>query len=188
MRIRLVVVLGLIVSTLAGAQDTLPLRDGQRVRVSTRSATTSSTGSVLALQGDTLFLRSDRDGEAHAILRGNLVSVDTSRGSRHIGPGPLGGAIIGLGVGLVGGNALGKLFADRDRARHQCPDGNCELIKLLTIPLGGLFGFAVGGVIGSQLDAERWNAVTLPLREAAGSGASRTSVIAVRRPVSWLSR
>ena len=187
-RIRTVVLLGLIVSTSVSAQNTLPLREGQRIRVSTRDGTTSSTGSVLALVADTLFLRSDRDGVAHAILRSDLVSVDSSRGSRHVGPGPLGGAIIGLGVGLVAGYAVGKHVADRDRARNKCPDGNCELIKLLTIPIGGLVGFAVGGVIGSQLDAERWNAVTLSLREASGFRASRAPMIAVQLPVSWLAR
>ena len=188
MVIRGVVLLGVVLSHSLRAQDNARLREGQRVRVTTRSAKTPTVGSLIAISGDTLLLRTDQSSDPYRILRGDLVSVDTSKGFVHTGPGGLGGGIIGLGVGAVTGVIVGKLIANRDRARNRCPDGNCEFAELVTVPIGALVGFVAGGVIGSQLGGEEWDPVPWLVGGTQGPHHTREVGLAMRGQVAWLSR
>jgi hypothetical protein len=185
MSIRIAALIGLALATSLSAQDSLHLREGQRVRVSTRMTRMPGTGTVIAFRNDTLVFRADRDGGAQTIVRGDLATLDTSKGSRNVGPGAFGGAIIGLGVGALAGALVSKLTTSRDQAQNRCPDGVCGLSELITIPAGGVVGFAVGGVIGSQLNAEGWAAVPLSIRAAVGP---HGFTVAARWRLSWLGR
>lgn len=188
MRLRRLLLLGVLLAIRAEGQDSLRVRQGQRVRISTRTATVDGTGVVVALTGDTLLFRADRNGYPYRILLGDLATLDTSKGSRAVGPGGLGGAVMGLGLGALAGTVVGKLITNHDRARNRCPNGDCDFVELVTIPVGALIGFAVGGVIGSQLNAEGWAAVPLSLRTAAAAFGSRSVTIAIGWQPSWLAR
>lgn len=185
---RIVLLLGFLLAASADAQDS-HLREGQRVRISERNLNLAGTGTIVALKGDTLFFRADRNGITYTILHSDLATLDTSKGSRDIGPGALGGAVIGLGVGALGGSLVSKLLIEnRKRAHNQCPDGNCEFSELVAIPLGALIGLAVGAGIGSELRGERWEEVPLSLRAAASPVGPRRLTLALEWQPSWLTR
>jgi len=182
---RIVLLLWFVLSLSAGAQDSLRLRAGQRVRLSTRTASVPTTGTLLSVLGDTLLFRSDRDGGAQTIVRSDLATLDTSKGSRDVGPGAFASAIMGLGVGVLAGALVSKVITSRDRAQNRCPDGDCGFSEIITIPAGGVLGFAVGGVIGSQLRAEGWAAVPLSVRAAGGL---HGFTVGAQWQLSWLGR
>lgn len=178
----------LLFATTASSQDTLHVREGQRIRVSTRSAPEWQVGTVISQNRDTIVIRTVPHGEILSLPRADVAQLDTSTGPGHPGFGALGGAAIGLVAGGLGGALVGKFIASRDRARNNCPDGDCELVELITVPVGGAIGAIAGMIIGSQAGGEHWDPVPLYLSAGVGPRGGERFSIRWHRPTSWLAR
>jgi hypothetical protein len=142
-------------SLTAPAAISLGAQPGARVRVVRSDSTTSSqTGTVVAVGPDGMTVRRDHPGDSLAIGFARLERLDLSRG-RH------GHALIGLGVGVVGGALVGGLLG--------ASTGNSGGLQILSkhddtiigAVLGGLTGAIVGPIVGAVIRTERWHTVWL---------------------------
>jgi hypothetical protein len=165
-------ILGLLVavvgSSAAVAQEPAPLQPGQRVRVrSTVAHAPVLTGAVESIGRDTLIVRREDGaaaGVATAIPFSGIAQLQVSQGrhSRWVR-----GMLIGAGVGAVAGAIIGAATYDEDDWLFSTGE-NAVLGALLFTPIGAL----TGAVIGLQVKTERWEGVPLDrVRPAVGGGA-----------------
>ena len=138
----------------APAQGVLP-DTGTRVRVFFNGGRDHFVGWMLPGSADSLFLEGS-GGDTLAVARKNISSLQVSRGGSRAGS-----TMIGMGVGLVTGGALGFAIG----APLALGGG-----QLGAIALGGV-GFVVGGVAGYNAGGH-WRDVTIaPTVGAQGAGA-----------------
>lgn len=157
-------VLTSLAPAVAAAQRPLDPQPGERVRFRTRQGFT--TGSLIALTGDTVVIAEQQDGRTvqHSYRTGSLRSFEVRRGRRGH---PVRGMFIGALVGAVAGPAIGQ-------ASCGAGDSWC---------FGGVYGLMLGpptcallgAITGALVRTDRWTRVRrAPVRVSvapAGGGA-----------------
>jgi hypothetical protein len=139
----------------AAAQDTAWVEVGERVRVSTEAGATH-VGLITALTPGAIELERDVDGRPISVPTAWMTRLEVSREhSRAVR-----GALIGLGVGVVGALALCHTGEDSCVYRH-FNGGVNDFTNELPFILGGV-GAIAGALIGHrEFKAERWEEVSL---------------------------
>lgn len=99
----------------------------------------------------------------------------------------VGGLLVGTVVGAVLGNRAGAASADRARAVHDCPDGDCDFARLTDGVVGALAGGLAGLLVGAVLPGEHWaDLEPVPTHLGAAPGAAgrrlRLGAAPVARP------
>lgn len=142
----------------AAAQNTLPLRPEQRVRIVAPAAglTQPTVGTVVEMRGDTALLQ--MAASQLAVPVADIISVEWSRGTSRLGGALLGG-VIGAGLGYVASNARAEVARSNNRDLS-------DSRRLLFAGAGAAAGLFLGGLIGE----ERWGRV--PLYAGAAPGGS----------------
>lgn len=166
------IVIGLSVAASAGTVNAQTIRWGAPVRI--WSSTPVIEGRITALSGasdDTLRFRDNPESDEYSVARQSLTRVDLR--TRHVSPvlGTFGGILVGGVVGAGAGFILGSLSVEHDRSVHQCPDGDCGLVMLGTIPLGFIAGAISGGIVGHHLAGDKWERVVDPQQIRVGFAA-----------------
>jgi hypothetical protein len=136
----------------AVAQDSLPLRPGDRVRITlprlpARTQPRVYTGTLVALRGQAISVGIRRDTTTFAL--DSVLALEVSRGrvTRERTT-----AAVGAALGLVVGFAIGHL-------RHPAAeDPDAGQIATVTV-IGGFLGTAAGVAVGLQMKTDRWEAV-----------------------------
>jgi hypothetical protein len=136
------------ISTEALAQDTPPIAEGQRVRVSTESGATHE-GLVTAISAGGLQLQGEDGSLRFSVPIASMTQLEVSRGQRSK-------AGVGFLVG-AGGGVLGTLV--------YCGGENCLFFDEDLTPAMALIWGTVGGVVGAlvgwTIKADRWEGVPL---------------------------
>lgn len=139
-------------------QHSTPLAAGDRARVTARQGATAQhfVGRVSEVGRDTILLDLEGDGSRATIPRSTIEKVEISRG-RHGNVGK--GALIGLGIGTIGGGILGAVDASHcDTDTSFClfsPGGEMAVSAFVF----GVLGTAGGAVIGAFTRSDRWETV-----------------------------
>jgi hypothetical protein len=165
--VTLVIVLGMATGRSASSQSLtgpaaigLGAQPGARVRVfQPDSATGAQAGTVVAVGQDGMAVRRDHPGDSLAIGFARIDRLDLSRG-RH------GHALIGLGVGVVGGALVGGVLGASSGNSGGYQVFNKHDDTILGAVVGGLVGAVIGPIIGALVRTERWH--TVWLRSVAG--------------------
>jgi hypothetical protein len=160
--VALVIVLGTATGPSASSQSltapaaiSLGAQPGARVRVAQPDSTAGSQiGTVVAVGQDGITVRRDHPGDSLAIGFARIQRLDLSRG-RH------GHALIGLGVGVVGGALVGGLLGASSGNSGGFQVLNKHDDTILGAVLGGLAGAVVGPIVGAVIRTERWHTVWL---------------------------
>jgi hypothetical protein len=148
----------------AGAQSTADLREGTRVRIA-EAAAGRLVGTVSAVRGDTLVVRSGND--VRAVPFSSIRVLQVSRGR----PPRLASALEGGAIGLVTGSAAGAAGAvlgtlvsgdDCDREGEDLLCFSTGTWALVGVIIGAPFGAASGAVAGFLFPRERWRSIGLP--------------------------
>lgn len=141
-------------STTAHAQS--PVSVGERVRVTTpaQQGAYRYVGSVSAATRDSLTVQT-ADAGARTVAVANITKLEVSQGRRGNGKrGMLYGSVIGVGAGALLGAATYKKPKCAGVA-YFCPAGSGIDVTAGAL-LGGVVGFAVGGIWGATHPTERW--------------------------------
>ncbi|MFL5538290.1 MAG: hypothetical protein ACJ8J0_04830 [Longimicrobiaceae bacterium] len=135
-------------ATPARGQETGPLGEGSRVRVTAPSLRlVRREATVDRFYADTVFVRVAGDSLV-AIPRGDLTRVEVPVGRT---PRPVGrSALIGAGVGVLAGLVLGVTCAD-----PECPPHLVEM----TAAGGAATGALVGAAVGALQTPPEWDAI-----------------------------
>jgi hypothetical protein len=156
MLFRVSLLLALLVAAPVAAQhvDTLAVAPGSRLRVTTHTGARLPTGSLTRQTPDSLFLflecRTCSMSDS-AVAWHELRTVERYAGRSH-GK----GALIGMGIGLLAGTAVGAIGAKS--ASNDClKEGGdfCGLSALL-VPIGSVIGLVGGVVVGAIVGTDRW--------------------------------
>lgn len=140
----------------ASSRATLPITAGSRVRVKTPTLVAPLIANFLEQRGDTLvFIEDGRGRGVWSFALGQIERLETTAGESGRNKRPIArGAVIGGGIGLIGG----LLFA----GAAQPSDSSKEYSRPLTAGLGAGIGAGIGALIGSRAKSERWVNVPLP--------------------------
>jgi hypothetical protein len=150
------------------AQEPPPIEPGARVRVEQchaelrsngrrRTVCERSVGTLSTLSANTLAVADGPGGLLFAL--DSVTSIEVSSGQKRQ---VVRGALIGFGVGVVAGVALGK-------STDVCNPPSCYRVGPSDLPdpaavggvAGGLFGALVGVLVGTLIKTERWEEVPL---------------------------
>jgi len=145
-----------------------PIAVGERVRITTppRIGSQRYVGSVVGVQSDSLTVRT-ASADAKPVAIADIAKLEVSAGKRGNGRrGMLYGTLIGESAGAIAGAASYQKpdcagttwFCDTGRGADAFAGGL----------VGGVLGFAVGGIWGAMHPTERW--VRRPLGSAAHVG------------------
>lgn len=139
------------------SQDSLPLRPGDRVRLTlprlpARTAPRHVTGSLVALREQAVSIRDGGDTLTFAL--DSVIALEVSRGreSRERTT-----ALVGAALGLIAGLAISQI------PHPAAEDPTTGEVVAVTI-VGGFIGTAAGVLIGLQLKTDRWALVPLSRR------------------------
>ena len=152
--------LALGLASVAAGQEAI-VSPGERIRVkhacegeAKPAPCQPAVGKVRAVVGDTILLDDGGNGERRLVL-GPASQIELSSG-RH------GHALLGFGLGILAGAAVGALSVRDCQNSHTGSDmgGLCVLQYFVTVPAGALTGIIVGAV----LKKEKWH--TLERRAA----------------------
>ena len=141
-------------SALAHAQS--PASVGERVRVTTpeQKGAYRYVGSVSAATRDSLTVQT-ADAGARTVAVANITKLEVSQGRRGNGKrGMLYGSVIGIAAGAVLGAVTYKK-PECAGVAYFCPEGSGLDVTAGGL-LGGIVGFAVGGLWGATHPSERW--------------------------------
>jgi hypothetical protein len=135
----------------AAAQTTLPIRPGDRVRI---TADERYTGTVLIADSGRLLLVISGPADTLALLFAAIRKLEVGRGQKSaLGRGARAGAVIGASLGFLVGLGM------------SCESGSYTCAGPVAIPVGTAIGAAVGAVPGALIGAlghtERWETVPL---------------------------
>ena len=156
---------------LASATAQVPVRPGERVRVTHQpicpagticlgpSPRQRSVGTFLAWKADSLVVQSNGDTLSVPV---NLVTrLDVSRGRNT-------NTTEGAGIGFLLGGFVGAVIGltsyekcESQGAFSCIGPGGPEIYALGAAVIGGLGGVVVGALIGSAIESERWEEVPL---------------------------
>ena len=147
--------LALGLASVAAGQETF-VSPGERIRVKHACEGDAKpapcqpvVGKVRAVEGDTIVLDQDGDGERRLVL-GPAAQVELS-GGRH------GHALAGLGLGILAGVAVGVIGDQSCRSSSTEPEW-CAFWYVFTVPSGALLGVITGALTKS----EKWRTVKQP--------------------------
>jgi hypothetical protein len=153
------------------AQRAIPVAPGTRVRVHATTLVAPLIANFLEMRADTAVFF--EDGAAHGIWSvpyDKLQIVETSVGHRNFNQQYIrNGAIIGAGVGLVGGLLFAGIFSPSDPTR--------EYSYPLTALVSSVMGASIGAFIGSRRTAEQWAPVQLHSRMSLRMGRSGVGLV-----------
>jgi hypothetical protein len=147
----LIVLCALGASGSLSAQDTVIVKPGDRIRISSRSDAETPPASVVRVQQDSVFLRRCSHCSVEAFQQASATRVEVSLGHRsHRG--------LGAAVGFVGGAAIGAFVL------APCPHGNsgadgppCGAGQAMGVVAGAFAGLFIGAIAGNWLGtSERW--------------------------------
>jgi len=161
----------LIAPSLVAAQTAGSLVNGQQVRVVSRCEMTrdsvarcsspgtplphewSYSGQLEALDRDTLHIRLRSSGAAFAIPMASIAHLAYVDGTR-------GNALLGAGMGLVGGALLGGVIGSTQSLEGSFlfKEGQGALVGVV---LGAPAGLLVGSIIGALIRSDRWRTVPM---------------------------
>jgi hypothetical protein len=119
-------------------------------------------GTLASVDSRTVVVHNE-DGRTENVPRVPGIELDVSQG-----PGFCGGRrrVPCVGVGLIGGAALGTLYgAIWAHARTSCT-ADCGRVYLVSVPIGA----ALGTLIGAVVEGEQWTPMPLPARLSLGPG------------------
>lgn len=144
------------------AQSSAPVAVGERVRITTPSqrGPYRYVGGVAEVRGDTLMVQTGDAAAPRPVAIADISKLEVSRGKHGNGRrGMLYGTLIGAGVGTIAGAASYKKpdcagstwFCDTGRGADAFAGGL----------VGGVIGFAIGGIWGATHSSERWVPRTL---------------------------
>ena len=151
--IRMVACIIASVASLPAQGVPLP-HSGEIVRVSIASSRSDNRTAIFgSISGDSLKLRSAERGEDYAVLLSSVTKVEVRRTQNHI----LAGVLVGVTLGAVTGYSYGD-----DRGTRGPGDIFPPLGAGTKAALGGLFGGALGAVVGALVRTPAWNEVPLP--------------------------
>jgi hypothetical protein len=144
-------------------QDTVQLVPGQRVRIHQQGKHTLVGAFVAADSVSLAILASPAD--TVQVPRASITGVDRSVGTRSMVPD---GALIGLGVGVVGGVITGALACSPDNNGWNVTQGECMSWGAAAF---GLIGALVGALSWSGERTDRWKPTVWPIVTLHPSGA-----------------
>jgi hypothetical protein len=134
------------------AQALAQLDPGSRVRVTSEKG--KQTGTLVALDGDTLRYTRLKASSVTALPRASVVRLERSVGKRPAtGRGALIGGLIGGGFGLF----LGIAASTDDTGWFEVGPGEVAAAAAFT----GAIGAGLGALIGAASRQDRWEAVPL---------------------------
>jgi hypothetical protein len=137
------------------AQRDLPVRPGDRVRLSAPShGVERLEGTVISLMPDTIVV--DR-GEPLALPISSLTRLAVSRDGKSR---TRAGATVGFWAGAVAGAAIGVASAGPSNPLSSDPNEAAGLFVGSALA-GGVVGLGLGALIGSTIKVHRWEAVPL---------------------------
>ncbi|HVG44219.1 MAG TPA: hypothetical protein VM890_05790, partial [Longimicrobium sp.] len=152
-----------------GAQERAAPTVGDRVRIASPAMAGTLMGDLVAVRGDTLFVRRDLAVNPVAVPLSQVDWMEVRRPrSRLAGLGH--GLLYGVPTGLAGGYLLGTLAQG---SPDDCAD-DCGLLPGLGALAGLVTGTVLGGIIGVTTPGGRW--VSAPRRPAAGAGGVALSI------------
>lgn len=140
----------------ASARATVPIAAGSRVRVKTPTLVAPLIANFLEQRGDTMVFIEDGRGRGvwsfalSQIERLEMTAGESGRNKRPVAR----GAVIGGGIGVVGG----LLFA----SAAQPSDSSKKYSRPLTAALGAGVGAGIGALLGARVKSEHWVNVPLP--------------------------
>ena len=151
-------ILALSLASSATAQESI-VSPGERIRVKhacegdARPAPCQPVvGKVRAVEGDTIVLDQDGNGEQRLVL-GPAAKVELS-GGRH------GNALKGLAFGALAGLAVGFGLDQACRSSNHSSDENyCPILYILTVPPAAFIGL----IAGAMTHSEKWRTVKKPM-------------------------
>ena len=153
-----------LAGTPLAAQQSSPPAVGETVRLLAPSPGPGSIrGLVMAVRGDTLFVRPDDGAATLAVPAEQIAWIDVRR-PNSFGFGLMRGVLVGAPVGTGTGVLFGILA---EAGKKNCPD--CGLTAIYTGVLGLLSGTVIGGVVGAASPGKYWEHTAAPIVEAAPS-------------------
>lgn len=134
-----------------GAQRTLAVALGSKVRVQPQGDTTWLVGRLTGVAPDTVRLRPCESCSVDSYSLPSLSAVEVSVGRTRRGSTILKGALLGAVVGLGSGMLYGW------RQTRGCKPGNdiCGL-AYLAVPFFGAGGLAIGTAVGGSFQYDDW--------------------------------
>lgn len=131
------------------AQQAPPVAPGDRVRVTTR---TKLVGNLVTLSADTCVLHVEGRDASLSLPIASLTKFEVSRGRKS-------NALKGLGIGFLGGAAVGALIGlGLDEEGGEVSAGTWALIGAAP---GAVVGAVVGVAVGASTKTDRWEVVPL---------------------------
>lgn len=176
---------GLVLSTASLRSQTLPVRIGDRARITAPSLASSPLIATVADERlDHVLLRLT-GGETVVVPYTSITRLEVSRG---VHPHMLKGAV----AGAVGGAVVGGVVGARSDDKGSLALGRGGLVAV-GAAMGSAGGVVLGAAVGALIRSERWRDVPIsppaPLASsnavALGPGMNRP-IGAVRVPVAWL--
>jgi len=138
------------------AQDSAGIPTGTRIRVTLDGpARMRLTGRVIGTLGDSVYLRTWREGPAvpgAAVIESCALPLDGIR-SLEVSDGTRNHAVTGLAIGAVAGAAVGGLAGALDNSDTRLSGGDRALAWATSF---AAFGAATGVLIGRTLHYEVW--------------------------------
>jgi hypothetical protein len=128
---------------------------GTRIRV-TAEAPGRTTGTLLALSGGDILMRSDRTRDSIHVSLGTVRSLEVSEGTRRR-------RLLGAALGYVGGLAVGGLVGYLVLDAGQSSDSNLSGMGMYLGGTVGVVGGVTTGLILGSRPVERWRRVTVPV-------------------------
>ena len=153
------------------AQGDLPVRPGDRVRVTLTSGPRRYIGTLLELTADSVHMSPTPPQPAVSFLRSDVRRIDVSLGPRrNIRKGLVVGALTGVGIGAIFG------LSQRDDWLF----GSAEEQALMFGTYAGALGAAIGAVVGALTYTDWWEPAVLRVVTAPRDDARASLGIAIR--------
>lgn len=136
-------------------QDTVPLSPGQRIRIH-QSGKHPSIGAYLSADSSNVTIVTG-PADTIGVPRATITRVDRSVGTRSKAPD---GALIGLGVGMVGGVITGGFACNEQPNSWNVTQGECMVWGAVAF---GLVGALVGVIAWSGERTDKWEPTSWPM-------------------------
>jgi hypothetical protein len=154
-RTAMLLVILFVAQSLPLAGQARTVAEGDRVRVTLRhgAAARRLVGRITAVGRDTLFLNAEGQTAPMAIPKATIEKLEISTG-QHGNAGR--GALIGLGVGAIGGGIVGAADASHcNNSQSFCLFSSGGEMAIVATVFGAI-GTVLGAVVGAISRSDRW--------------------------------
>ena len=164
-------VLAAAAATPLAAQERVVPAVGDRVRVASAAAPETLHGELVAVRGDTMFVRRYSDAARVAVPFAQVSWIEV-RQQRSGWQGLGRGLLYGVPIGFGGGYLLG-VFSE---SRYESCGDDCGLLPAVGAAAGLVVGTVLGTIIGVTTPGGRWVQAQRPVAAAAPAGGVALSI------------